>query len=123
MSVPKRFDPAAFCSAVERRDADSQLAFYAEYAQVRLMSRERPSDGTSTLVGPQIREWVVARCADHRVTYDVVFRWTESDEVMLTEECTRPDGTSALSASRINLSGDRIAEQTVVVIEDTSDVD
>jgi len=117
MSPEGEFDLSTFCCAVERRDAATQLRYYASNAQVRLTSLQDPARLVQTLEGDDVEHWVKERCADREVTCECVCEWLEPDQVMMTEERHGPDGTLVLSASTVRVSSGLITDQSVVLIQ------
>jgi hypothetical protein len=105
-------------TAIEQRDADDQLAFYGDEAQVRLVDRNSPPRTPQLLTGrAEIRTWiddVSGRDMTHRVESALA---TETG-VALIELCTYPDGTQVVCSCIAELAGGLITRQTVVQVWD-----
>jgi ketosteroid isomerase-like protein len=102
-TAPVAFDLAALSRAIEERDAASQLALYADDAEVRLVDQDNPPSAPRILRGkPAIAAWiqdVSARDMTHRVERTVV----QGDRAAFTESCRYPDGTAVLCSAVLDL--------------------
>ncbi len=111
MSTATAFDLDAFTRAIEQRDASTQLAMYAEDAEVTLAdSTNQPRSPRVLHNKGEIQAWVEEVCA-RDMTHDV--RQTVRDDrgVAFTEACRYPDGTNVLCASLIEIKNGLIASQ------------
>ncbi len=109
-----QFDLATFVRALEERDASTQLAMYADDAEVTLADRITQPGSPRVLHGKgEIRGWiedVSARDMTHRVTSTV---GTDQGAAFI-ESCRYADGTNVLCAAVLELSSGRIAKLTGV---------
>jgi hypothetical protein len=111
---PTQIDFAALKRAVEERDAEAQLALYAEDAEVRLVDRVNTPRSPRVLNGrEEIRDWIEDVCA-RDMTHAVQTPVLGSDAVAFTEACRYPDGTNVLCATVAELSDGRIVRQVAI---------
>jgi ketosteroid isomerase-like protein len=111
---PTQIDFAALKRAVEERDAEAQLALFAEDAEVRLVDRVNMPRSPRVLNGrEEIRDWIEDVCA-RDMTHTVQTPVLGGDAVAFTEACRYPDGTNVLSATVAELSDGRIVRQVAI---------
>jgi len=107
-------DFAALKRALQERDADAQLALYADDAEVRLVDRINTPRSPRVLRGrDEIREWIEDICA-RDMTHEVQTPVLGDRSVAFTEACRYPDGTNVLCATVLELDGGRIVRQVAV---------
>ena len=102
--------------AIERRDPDALLGFYAEDARLRIENAVLPDGLAFELSGrEQIERYLRAVC-DQEMTCMVVGE-VDSDEdgVEFVEVCEYPDGARISVKTRLELEGGRISRQLDVV--------
>ena len=108
------FDFAALRQALERSDATTLAALYAEDAEMTIVDRNRPPSAPMRLLGrPAIAGFwqdVCAREMTHAVAAEVV----GSDRIAFVEHCAYPDGCNVLSAMTLDLREGRIARHLTV---------
>jgi len=111
---PTQIDFAALKRAVEERDAEAQLALYAEDAEVRLVDRVNTPRSPRVLNGrEEIRDWIEDLCA-RDMTHAVQTPVLGMDAVAFTEACRYPDGTNVLCATVAEVSDGRIVRQVAI---------
>jgi hypothetical protein len=111
---PTQIDFAALKRAVEERDAEAQLALYAEDAEVRLVDRVNTPRSPRVLNGrEEIRDWIEDLCA-RDMTHAVQTPVLGIDAVAFTEACRYPDGTNVLCATVAEVSDGRIVRQVAI---------
>jgi hypothetical protein len=116
MSTPTatRFDLAALKDAIERSDADAQLALYAPDAEVRLVDRITTPGRPRVLRGrDEIAGWIRDVCGrdmTHRVDQEVV----GDGRAAFAESCRYPDGTNVLCMTVLDVAGGRIVRQLAI---------
>lgn len=107
-------DFEALRRASEQNDAESLVGFYADDAEVRLISKDNPPSSPFELRGrEQIAEYfrdVCGRQMTHRIEREVV----GEDRVTFQEDCEYPDGTKVLAATTLEVEGGRISRQVTV---------
>lgn len=112
--VQHEFDAQALRQAIERADAQTLTAFYADDAELRIIDRNSQPSHPLILRGKAAIEnyWrdVCARPMTHRITQLIL----DSGHVALTEECEYADGCHVYCASMLELSNAQIKAQTNV---------
>lgn len=108
------FDFAALRRALERGDAATLAALYAEDAEMTIVDRNRPPSAPLRLLGrPAIAGFwqdVCSREMTHAVGEEVV----GPDRVAFVERCAYPDGCNVVSAMTLDLRDGRIARHLTV---------
>lgn len=108
------FDFARLKQALERSDAATIAALYAEDAEMTIVDRNRPPSAPMRLTGrPAIGAFwqdVCARDMTHAVGHEVV----GPDRAAFIEHCAYPDGCHVVSAMTLELQGGRIARHLTV---------
>lgn len=97
----------------------AQLQFYAPQAEVRLTSIDDPTAARTLHGHTEIERWIDQRGAEDNITFQVTYHWIGADELMVTEEWRRPDGTTSLTASSSRINQGLIISQSVVRITNT----
>jgi hypothetical protein len=114
MSITTGFDLETFKRAIEERDASTQLAMYAEDAEVTLADRITPPGSPRVLHGKaEIQAWledVCGRDMTHRVGHTV----RDDTGAAFTEACLYPDGINVLCATVLEVKHGLIARQVGV---------
>jgi hypothetical protein len=114
MSTTIVFDLDTFKRAIEERDASTQLAMYAEDAEVTLADRVTTPGSPRVLHGrDEIRTWIDDVCGrdmTHRVQQTV----RDDAGAAFTEACRYPDGTNVLCATVLETTGGLITRQVGV---------
>lgn len=114
MSTTTAFDLGTFQRAIEERDASTQLAMYADDAEVTLVDRITGPGSPRILRGrAEIGSWlddVSGRDMTHRVQQTV----RDERGVAFSEACRYPDGTNVLCACLMEINGGRITRQVGV---------
>jgi SnoaL-like domain len=114
------FDLARFCGAVEGRDADGQLEFYAPDATVTIADRITGPGSPRVLHGrEEIRSWL-EDIAGREMTHSVRHAVKDDGGAAFYEACRYPDGTNVICATVLELDGATITNQTVVQAWDES---
>ncbi|MFZ4410381.1 MAG: nuclear transport factor 2 family protein [Paracraurococcus sp.] len=108
------FDFATLRQALERGDAATLAALYAEDAEMTIVDRNRPPSAPLRLLGrPAIAGFwqdVCARETTHAVGEAVV----GDDRIAFVEHCAYQDGCTVLSAMTLELAGGRIIRHLTV---------
>ena len=112
--APGGLDFETLRRAIEGRDADTLVGFYADDAEVLTVNKNATPSSPQVLRGKeQISEYlrdVCAREMTHRVEGEV----RGEDRVAFREACEYPDGTRVLGAETIELRGGKIVRQVNV---------
>ena len=108
------FDLGLLKQAIEERDASTQLAMYAQDAEVTLIDKLATPSSPRVLHGrAEIESWLADVCGrdmTHRVQQTV----RDADGAAFIEACRYPDGTAVTCATVLELSAGRVARQVVV---------
>lgn len=116
VSPEARFDVARFTRALEECDAGSQLALYADDAEVRVVDRDRSTPDPQILHGkPAVRTWMTQRSSEVH-SFRVVSVLCEDAELTIIAECRNQDGTLGVHACTGHLLGGLVVNQTVVLL-------
>jgi ketosteroid isomerase-like protein len=116
--TPTTDDLAAFAAAVETRDADALLAWYAPDVTMTLLDRDHPPTAPHVFegvdaVGTYLRD-VCGRNIEHQVS-DLL---ATADGLAFVQRCRYPDGTGVVCTSVAALHEGRIRRQTTVQVWD-----
>jgi hypothetical protein len=113
-SSATQFDMARFCDAVEKAEAATQVAMYADDAVVTIADRINQPGTPRVLRGrDEVAEWLTDVCGrdmSHHVEHSVA----DTRGAAFSEACRYPDGTNVLCATVMELRDGQIARQTVV---------
>jgi SnoaL-like protein len=111
MTTMQKFDLVAFTRAIEERDASTQLAMYADDAEVTLVDRAARPSTPRVLHGiGEIQSWIEDVCGrdmSHHVQHSV----QDEGGVAFTEACRYTDGTSVLCATVLETDAGRVTRQ------------
>jgi hypothetical protein len=107
-------DFEALRRADERNDAEALVGFYADGAEVRLISKDNPPSSPHVLRGKsEIAEYlrdVCGRNIKHRIEGEVV----GEERVAFRQACEYPDGTRVLAATTLEVRDGEISRQVTV---------
>lgn len=111
---PKSLDFETLRRAIENRDAETLIGFYAEDAEVRTVNKNETPSSPRVLRGKEeiseyLRE-VYGRGMTHRVEDEVV----GDDRVAFFEACEYPDGMRVLGAQTLELRDGKIVRHVNV---------
>jgi hypothetical protein len=108
------FDLDRLKRAIEERDASTQLALYAQNAEVTLVDRVARPGSPRVLHGrEEIRSWIEDVCGrdmTHRVQHAV----QDANGAAFTETCRYPDGANVLCATVLETEAGLVARQIAV---------
>jgi nuclear transport factor 2 (NTF2) superfamily protein len=112
--APGTLDFDALRRAIEERDADTLVDFYAQDAQMQTVNRNTTPSSPHVLRGKEeISEYLRDVCARemiHRVENEVV----GENRIAFNEACEYPDGTRVLGAETLELRDGKIVRQVNV---------
>ena len=107
-------DFEALRQAIEGRDADTLVGFYADDAKMRTVNRNTTPSSPHVLEGKEeISEYlrdVCGREMTHRVENEVV----GEGRISFMEACEYPDGTRVLGAQTLDVRDGKIVQQVNV---------
>jgi ketosteroid isomerase-like protein len=105
------FDLTALTAAIESRDADAQLGFYAPNAELVLVDRDNPPSRPRTITGTdQLRTHLTDVC-QRDMTHSVRAAIVDGDHIAAEVACAYPDGTRVLCMCVAELHDGRIVRQ------------
>jgi ketosteroid isomerase-like protein len=112
--APEGFDFEVLRRAIEGRDAETLLGFYADDAEVITVNRTSTPSSPNVLRGKEaisvyLRD-VCGREMTHRVENEVV----GEDRVAFQEACEYPDGVRVLGAETLEVRDGKIVRQVNV---------
>jgi len=109
-------DFVALCEAIERRDPDALLRFYAQDAALRIENAALPDGLAFELRGKeQIERYLRAVCDQEMTCMVAGEAGSDEDGIEFVEVCQYPDGTRISVKTRLELEGGRISRQLDVV--------
>ncbi len=117
------FDLGGFARALEERDAERLTGFYADEAELVLVSREHPPATPRVLRGRSAIAAYHHDICERDLTRHVTRRLLAGDRAAVAEQCRYPDGTSVVGVALLELVGGRIASQLAVEAWDESSAD
>jgi hypothetical protein len=114
----ERLDFEALRHAIERRDLDNMLGFYAEDAQLRIVNAGAPQTHPFELRGKaeiakHLRA-VFSQKASHRIEREVA----SEGQVTFREACEYPDGSRIMVGTTLELGSGKIVRQVDLVTRD-----
>ncbi len=112
--APGGLDFETLRRAIEERDAETLIGFYADDAELHTVNKNTTPSSPQVLRGKEeISEYlhdVCSREMTHRVENEVV----GENRVAFNEACEYPDGTRVLGAQTLELRDGKIARQVNV---------
>ena len=109
-------DFGALRGAIERRDPDALLSFYAEDAGLRIENAVLPDGLAFELRGKeQIERYLRAVCEQEMTCMVAGEADSDEDGIEFVEVCSYPDGARISVKTRLELEGGRISRQLDVV--------
>jgi hypothetical protein len=117
------FDLGGFARALEERDAERLTGFYADDAELVLVSCDHPPAAPRVLRGlPAIIDYHRDIC-ERDLTRRVTRRLLAGDRAAVAEQCRYPDGTTIVGVAFLEVAGGRITSQLAVEAWDESSVE
>ncbi len=109
-----QFTLATFVRALEQRDVETQLAAFADDAEVTLADRITQPGSPRVLHGKgEIRAWIEDVCS-RDMTHHVTSSLATADGAAFIESCRYAEGGNVLCAAVLELHEGRIARLTGV---------
>lgn len=107
-------DFEAMRHAIEKRDAETLVGFYAEDAELHTVNRNSTPNSPEVLRGKEqiaqhLRD-VCGREMTHRVEDEVIGK----DRIAFNEACEYPDGTRVLGAENLQVRDGKIVRQVSI---------
>ena len=105
---------AGLKKAVENREAQTLIGFYADDATMRIIDRDHPPNKTMELKGQaaiaRYYEDVCGRAMTHRVESAVA----DAQHLAFTQACAYPDGARVFCTAMLDLADGKIVQQISV---------
>jgi len=105
---------AALKQAIENREAQTLIGFYADNATMRIIDRDHPPSKPMELKGraeiARYYEDVCGRAMTHRVEAAVA----DGQHLAFTQACAYPDGVKVFCTAMLDLADGKIVRQTAV---------
>ncbi|GAA1393488.1 nuclear transport factor 2 family protein [Kitasatospora putterlickiae] len=114
MAAPSAFDVRALREGIERADARTLLALYADDAELRVVDRKTQPSHPLVMHG---RDEIGAMLDDRygrEMTHTLEQVVVQADRLAFLESCRYPDGVRVLVSSTAALRDGRIVDQTSV---------
>ena len=106
-------------TAIEARDADGVVAWYAEDATLTILDRDHPPAAPAVYRGlDAIRVYYQDICG-RNIHHEVRDAVATPDGLAFTQHCAYPDGAAVLCATVARTRGGKIYSQTAVQVWDS----
>jgi hypothetical protein len=106
--------PAALKQAIEDREAQTLIGFYADDATLRIIDRDHPPSKPMELHGrreiARYYEDVCGRAMTHHIESAI----GDGERLAFVQACAYPDGTRVCCSAMLDLEGGKIVRQTSV---------
>jgi ketosteroid isomerase-like protein len=113
-AVPSTFDLDALRTAMEQRDAEGQIALYADDATITAIDHTTPPSSPAVLTGRDAIAAHLRGVCERDMTHRVGEAFVAGDRLVVQLDCAYPDGTRVRCLSLARLRDGRIAEQEIV---------
>jgi hypothetical protein len=114
----RRFDLLEFGRAIDASDAETQIAAYADSAEVEVIDPDNPPSSPRVLKGKSaIADWVRSNC--QRNLRQRVVRFIDGDDrIAYTVEHVQRDGSHAIASSTAELRDGLVTQQHTILVRD-----
>jgi hypothetical protein len=109
-----KFDAEAFARAIEERDADAQLSFYADDAEIETANKDATPSTPRVLRGKQEIGSYLTDFAARDMSHSVDRKLVSGDHAAYTLRCSYPDGKRVLCSCMLDVRGGLIVRQVGV---------
>jgi SnoaL-like domain len=114
IQAPGSLDFEAMRRAIEERDAETLIGFYADDAEVRTVNKNTTPSSPMVLSGKEKISDYLRDVCDREMTHHVENEMVGSDRIVFFEACEYPDGTRVLGAEALELRDGKIVRQVNV---------
>ena len=115
----RHFDLMEFSRAIDASDAESQIAAYADCAELEVIDPDNPPSSPQLLKGKNaIADWVRSNCQQH-VMQRVLRTIDGDDRIAYTVAQVRCDGSREIATSTAELRDGLVTEQHMVLVPDS----
>ena len=117
----RQFDLMEFSRAIDASDAETQIAAYAECAEVEVIDPDNPPSSPHVVKGKNaIADWVRSNC--RRNLRQRVVRAIDGDsEIAYTVAQVQQDGTQEIVTSTAELRNGLVTQQQTILVRDRGD--
>jgi len=105
-------------TAIEARDTDGILAWYADDATLTILDRDHPPAAPTVYSGLDAIRGYFADVCGRNIRHEVRDIVATADGLAFTQHCAYPDGTAVVCVTVARTSGGRIQSQTAVQVWD-----
>ncbi len=114
MAAAQSVTVAGLKKAIENREAQTLIGFYAENATMRIIDRDHPPSNPLELRGQaeiaRYYEDVCGRAMTHRIESAVA----DAQHLAFTQACAYPDGARVVCSAMLDLADGKITRQISV---------
>lgn len=112
-------DPSTLSKAIESRDADGVLAWYADDATLTVLDKDHPPAAPLMLSGTgEIGAYYRDVCG-RNIRHEVRDLLSTTDGLAYTQHCRYPDGTAVVCVTVAATRAGRITSQTAIQVWDS----
>ena len=104
----------ALRQAIEDRDAETLIAFYADDAEVHIINKNATPSSPQVLRGKEELSAYLRDLLDREMTHRVESEVVGDERIAFFEACEYPDGTRVLGAETLELRDGKIVRQVNV---------
>jgi hypothetical protein len=106
--------PATLKQAIEQREAQTLIDFYADNATLRIIDRDHPPSKPMEIKGrAEIARYYQDLCG-RAMTHRVESAVADSEHMAFVQACAYPDGTRVTCSAMLDLTNGKIVRQTSV---------
>ena len=117
-AIARHFDLTEFSRAIDAGDAETQIAAYADCAEVELIDPDNPPSSPHVLKGKDaIADWVRNNCQNN-VTQRVVRAIDGDDGIAYTVAQVLRDGSQEIATSTAELRDGLVTQQQTILVGD-----
>lgn len=107
-------DIATLSSAIESRDAEGIIAWYAPGAVLTVLDRDHPPASPAVYPGLDAISAYYRDICGRNLAHHVADAVATADGLAYTQHCQYPDGTQVICSTVATLAGGKIQNQTAV---------
>jgi len=112
--APGGLDFEALRRAIEERDAETLVGFYADDAELRTVNRNSTPSSPQVLRGKEEIAGYLRDVFGREMTHHIEMEVVGENRIAFNEACEYPDGTRVLGAETLELRDGKIVRQVNV---------
>jgi ketosteroid isomerase-like protein len=112
-------DLSALSKAIETRDADGLLAWYADDATLTVLDKDHPPAAPLVFAGTGAIGAYYHDVCSRNIEHEVRDALNTADGLAYTQHCRYPDGTAVVCATVATTRDGRIKSQTAIQVWDS----